>query len=295
MGVVRVQKNSNYSVISNVHLQDNSLSWKAKGILSYLLSKPDNWQIYIAQLKNESTDGRDSTASGIRELINAGYITREYSRNAAGQMTGRDYVVYETALECKTLEKPVNGTDKPKTENPTLGNSSTVKPLLLNTDINNNGLKENNDDEQTGAGADPGPGQEPGKDVSSSSPLSESELSVALAGLMALVPEQFQNHSIQKRIEKALGSYSVGYIRSAIFYTNDYSTENKWQKYRSYLGKTIDMGYAYGYKINGSADDPAITKSFEEMTDDTLKLMAGAGNTWASQELARRSEQIQEK
>ena len=275
MGIVRVQKNSNYSVISNVHLQDESLSWKAKGILSYLLSKPDDWQIYIAHLKNQSTDGKDATASGIRELIEAGYITRDYTRNEAGQIIGRDYVVYETALEDKALEKPVNGDDNPKTENPTLDNPTTVKPSLLNTDTIKDGLKTNNDDIQ----APPDPVSEPNKETSPS--LSKNEL-------ITLVPEDFQTKAVERVIEQAISTYSAGYIKSAIQYTTDHSTGQTGQKYKAYLSKCIEGGWAYGYESPKAYVAQDVKSKFSKMPIDTLTLMADAGNQFAVDELQRR-------
>ena len=131
MPILRVEKNRNYSVISNVHLQDDSLSWKAKGLLSYLLSLPDTWQIYLEHLKNQSTDGRDSTRTGIKELLDKGYITRDFTRNDAGQIIGRDYIVREQPI----ADKPTS--DKPTSDNPILDN-----PTVVNTDNINNGLKE---------------------------------------------------------------------------------------------------------------------------------------------------------
>jgi len=287
MSIIRVQKNSNYSVMSNVHLQDENLSWKAKGLLSYLLSKPDSWQIYISHLKNQSTDGRDATASGMRELIDAGYITRDYTRNAAGHIIGRDYIVYETALEKKVLEKPVNNDDNPKTENPTLDNPTTVNPSLLNTDYIKDGLKKNNDDVEA---PQPKPmAQEPQKPPSSS--FSKNDLVSVLATLMALVPEQFQKPSIKKTIESGLKAHTEGYIKNAILYTVLHSNGHSWQKFKAYLGQCIDKNWHDGWEPEAQdtgIDLNAVRDRFKQMQDKGLEQLASAGNRLAIAELERR-------
>lgn len=71
--IVRVNKTQNYTVMSNTHLKDDRLSWKAKGIHSYILSLPDDWKVILEHLKTVSTDGRDSTTAGIKELYKYRY------------------------------------------------------------------------------------------------------------------------------------------------------------------------------------------------------------------------------
>ena len=280
MSIIRVQKNSNYSIISNVHLQDETLSWKAKGILSYLLSKPDNWQVYIAHLKNQSTDGRDATASGIRELINAGYISRDYTRNEAGQMTGRSYVVYESSFE----QKAVNKGDNPKTENPLLGNPTLDNTELPNTD-GKQILKKTTTDVQ------PQPERvdtyEPGQEKTSS-PSSEIQLITMFAGLMFLIPEQHRKQSIENTVKKALKSHSEDYIRAAIAYTCAHSSGATTQKFRAYLGKCIENHWHDGFQPEPGSDQSAIKKEFAKMPDAVLRMLSDAGNKFASDELKKR-------
>jgi hypothetical protein len=86
--IKRVKRETPFVQIDKRALQDESLSWKAKGLLAYLLSLPDDWQIYINELKNHATDGRDSTATALKELISAGYITRNYAEREEGKFTG---------------------------------------------------------------------------------------------------------------------------------------------------------------------------------------------------------------
>lgn len=280
MSIIRVQKNSNYSIISNVHLQDETLSWKAKGILSYLLSKPDNWQVYIAHLKNQSTDGRDATASGIRELINAGYLSRDYTRNEAGQMTGRSYVVYESSFEQKAVNKGAN----PKTENPLLDNPTLDNPTLLNTDVKQILKKTTTDVQPPPERVDP---VDHGQEKTSPS-FSESELISILAGLMLLIPAQHKKPSVENTVKKALKSHSEDYIRAAIAYTVANSNGNTVQKFKAYLGKTIENHWHDGFEPDKAPDQSAIKNEFSKMPDEVLRMLSDAGNKFASDELKKR-------
>ena len=90
----RRKKPSKYVQLDNRLLQDETLSWKAKGLLAYLLALPEDWQVNIADLTKRSTDGRDGTASGIKELVAAGYVFRERVTNR-GRFEGYDYHVFE--------------------------------------------------------------------------------------------------------------------------------------------------------------------------------------------------------
>ncbi|AMB93604.1 hypothetical protein [Aerococcus sanguinicola] len=95
----RIKKTSNYSVIDNDFLHRSDLSWKAKGILAYLLSLPDDWVIRIETVKAQATDGKTSFRSGWTELVKQGYIERNPVRNGAGQRIKYwETVVYERPL-----------------------------------------------------------------------------------------------------------------------------------------------------------------------------------------------------
>lgn len=93
--VVKVIKNSNYTVMSNLHLQDSNISLKAKGLLSIVLSLPDNWDYTIAGLLHFAKDGRDSFRSTLQELEHSGYLVRERVRNESGQLKSNSYTFYE--------------------------------------------------------------------------------------------------------------------------------------------------------------------------------------------------------
>ena len=99
--IFRVKKNKNNPFVQMYKqpINNENLSFKAKGILAYLLSKPDDWQVYEVDLQNHATDGKTSISNGIKELIDAGYIERSIKRNDKGHFNGYDYRVYEVPTE----------------------------------------------------------------------------------------------------------------------------------------------------------------------------------------------------
>lgn len=111
----RKKKTSNFIMLDKTALQDPRLSWKAKGLHSYLIGLPDDWKINIADLSNRSEDGRESTGNGMKELIAAGYVQRTRALNEKNQFEGYDYEVsehpdYSESVNGETEDgKPVYG------------------------------------------------------------------------------------------------------------------------------------------------------------------------------------------
>lgn len=99
MGVFRVEKTKNYTVMSNYHFKDKKLSWKAKGLMSTMLSLPDDWDYSIRGLEAMSTDGNKAVRSGLKELEENGYLTRTAIRDEKGIIRDWDYTIYENPLE----------------------------------------------------------------------------------------------------------------------------------------------------------------------------------------------------
>lgn len=112
--IFRVIKNANYTTLSNYHFKDKRLSWKAKGLLSTMLSLPDNWDFTVEGLAALSGDGVKSTSSGLKELEEYGYLVREQHRNEKGYYAETCYNVYEQPVEKaeesqnRELTEPVN-------------------------------------------------------------------------------------------------------------------------------------------------------------------------------------------
>ena len=133
MPVFRVERNKGYTVMSNHHLRNKDLTLKAKGLLSQMLSLPEDWDYTLKGLALINREKIDAIRQAIRELEQAGYIVRSRERDERGRLRGADYVIYEQpqtppALDLPTLENPT--LDNPTQENPTLEN-----PTQLNKDI----------------------------------------------------------------------------------------------------------------------------------------------------------------
>ena len=143
MAVFRIDKTRDYTVMSNHHLRNTELSLKAKGLLSLMLSLPENWDYTTKGLAAICKDGIDSISSCIRELEKYGYIIRERMRNEKGQLTTIEYTI---------LEQPKNTPperEKPIRENPVLDIPAQVEPIQENTaqlNTNKSNIKELNTD-----------------------------------------------------------------------------------------------------------------------------------------------------
>lgn len=132
MSVVRVHKNSNFTVMSNYHFKEKKMSLKAKGLLSLMLSLPDDWDYSIAGLTTLSKDGRDGVMSALGELEKFGYLERSRVINDKGQFAGVEYNIYEHPQEKPVSEKPnqENSTsEKPNSENRDQLNTNSINYL----------------------------------------------------------------------------------------------------------------------------------------------------------------------
>lgn len=141
MAVFRIEKTRDYTVMANHHLRNTALSLKAKGLLSLMLSLPEDWDYTTKGLARICRDGVDSICSTVKELEDNGYIIRRRIRNEKGQMTTVEYII----MEQPKPPSPEQG--KPKRENPVLENPVLGKPEQdnpdqlntkeLNTDLSN--------------------------------------------------------------------------------------------------------------------------------------------------------------
>ena len=110
MPFFRVNKTKDYTIMANHHLKNRDLSLKAKGLLSVMLSLPEDWHFTVHGLVSICKEGRDSISGAVRELEEAGYIVRHRLRDKEGHINGLEYIIYETP------QKPENnGPDGSKT------------------------------------------------------------------------------------------------------------------------------------------------------------------------------------
>ncbi len=164
MAVFRVERNKGYTVMSNHHLRNKELTLKAKGLLSQMLSLPEDWDYTLAGLARINREQIDAIREAVKELETAGYIRRSRERDEKGRLRGADYVIYEQPqpdeeqaaepkdaqppiLDLPTLENPM--LDYPTLEKPTQEKPTLENPMQLNKDIQKTNLpkkeKENTD------------------------------------------------------------------------------------------------------------------------------------------------------
>ena len=131
MAVYRVQRTRDYTVMSNYHLKDKGLTLKSKGLLSMILSLPEEWNYTTRGLASICKEGVDAIGSALKELETAGYIVRRQLRGANGRITDTEYIIYEQP-QPKKLDMLPSDVVSPDTENPITVNPSAVNPLPEN-------------------------------------------------------------------------------------------------------------------------------------------------------------------
>ena len=141
MAVFRIEKTRDYTVMSNHHLRNTDLSLKAKGLLSLMLSLPEEWDYTTKGLARICKDGVDSICAGVRELEDHGYVVRERVRNANGQLGAIEYTILEQPRPPEPKrENPVQA--NPVLGSPVLGKPEQEKPAQLNIDISSNQISK---------------------------------------------------------------------------------------------------------------------------------------------------------
>lgn len=138
------KESGNFVTIHKGFIQDSNLSWKAKGLLLYLLSRPDDWQIYETELIKHTSDGLSSLKSGIKELEKTGYIERKRKRDDKGRLKEYEYEVFEQPYHMRNSyvgKTNVGNSNVGKTyvgKSHTTNNNSTYNDLTNNNSTNNN-------------------------------------------------------------------------------------------------------------------------------------------------------------
>ena len=138
MAVFRVERNKGYTVMSNHHLRNKELSLKAKGLLSQMLSLPEDWDYTLKGLSLINREKIDAIREAIKELERAGYIVRSRERDEKGRLRGTDYVIFEQpqtspVSDLPTLDNPT--LEKPTQEKPTLENPTQLNKDIQRTDL----------------------------------------------------------------------------------------------------------------------------------------------------------------
>ena len=155
MAVFRIEKTRDYTVMSNHHLRNAGLSLKSKGLLSMMLSLPEDWNYTTRGLAKICKEGTDSIGSALKELERAGYIVRNRLRDSKGKIVDVEYVIYETPHPPDTgqLCEDEPDTACPNTENPDMDNPCLENRPQLNKEKRN--PEEQNTDSSSTEGSNP--------------------------------------------------------------------------------------------------------------------------------------------
>lgn len=154
MAIVRKSTTKNYSIIPNIGLIDPNLSAKAKGLLAYMLTLPNDWRFHQEELEKHFTDGTKSIRTALNELITQGYVVKKSLRDVNGKFSGTDWVVYDnpTFENRKSVEIPLNHGSQnenavksaitPSCEKRNAGKRNAENGTLLSTNYTNNLSKQ---------------------------------------------------------------------------------------------------------------------------------------------------------
>lgn len=137
MAIIRQKRKERFSIVDNKVIEDERLSFKARGLLIYMLSKPDDWKFYTEELaKRSNKDGISAIKTALNEIEDAGYLTRKQGHKKNGQFTSQDWILTDTSTNSPQAEKPLadkTPAGKALADNRTLPNTD-FKP---NTDLSN--------------------------------------------------------------------------------------------------------------------------------------------------------------
>ena len=148
MAVFRVERTQNYTVMSNYHLRDRRLSLKAKGLLSLMLSLPEDWDYTLSGLARISLEGKDAIRAAVVELEQAGYVQRRQTTDKAGKFSSNEYIIREWPNPEKLPPKGPSAAD-PSSENPTARKPSAAftspeKPTQIKKDSEKTNIENTN-------------------------------------------------------------------------------------------------------------------------------------------------------
>lgn len=154
MAIVRKSTTKNYSIIPNIGLIDPNLSAKAKGLLAYMLTLPNDWRFHQEELKKHFTDGTKSIRTALNKLITQGYVVKKSLRDVNGKFSGTDWIVYDnpTFENRKSVKIPLNHGSQnenavksaitPSCEKRNAGKRNAENGTLLSTNYTNNLSKQ---------------------------------------------------------------------------------------------------------------------------------------------------------
>lgn len=145
-----IKESGNFVTVHKNFIHDNNLTFKAKGILLYLLSRPDDWRIYESEILKHTRDGKDSLKSGIKELEEVGYVARTRKRNDKGHLNGYEYLVYEHPIQNGNSYLGKSDDGKSNIGESNVGKTVNGESVTTNNNRTNNDLTNNNNTNNDG-------------------------------------------------------------------------------------------------------------------------------------------------
>lgn len=139
-----IKESGNFVTVHKNFIHDSNLTFKSKGILLYLLSRPDDWQIYESEILKHTNDGKDSLKSGIKELEEIGYVVRTRKRNDKGHLNGYEYLVYEHPIQSGNSYLGLSDDGKSNIGESNVGKTVNGESVPTNNNRTNNDLTNNN-------------------------------------------------------------------------------------------------------------------------------------------------------
>ena len=133
MAGFRIEKTKDYTVMSNYHLRDRSLSLKAKGLLSLMLSLPEDWDYTLTGLAKINQEGKDAIRAAVVELERAGYIYRCQTVDKAGKFSSNEYIIRERPVPVPPAgpSSALPSSENPTTEYPAAGGTAAEKSTQI--------------------------------------------------------------------------------------------------------------------------------------------------------------------
>lgn len=140
--MTKINKKSNgfFTITNNQLIRDDRLSWKARGIFTYLWSMSDGWDFRVNEVSGHAKDGRDSLRAGLKELEEYGYLKRHYKQNNGGKLDGYEWILNDSPATGKSAENSIESNDIPATGKP--GDRDNRQPE--NPPLSNNNLRSIN-------------------------------------------------------------------------------------------------------------------------------------------------------
>nr|WP_319396124.1 hypothetical protein [uncultured Desulfobacter sp.] len=242
--ITRTEKTSNYTILPNEFLLDETISDKARGLLARLLSRPDNWRLNVNYLVKTGKSGHTAVRSAIRELEAAGYIQKEVSRHANGRIIGVEYIIRESPVKpcvdepaqepkttCRETRAKEDHTKAVSIKDNHMRKTQNKKTApIIKTDIKQT-LRETT---TTAPGADPG-----GCD-------SVSPSSCSCDAILNLIPEKHKSPMVVSLVNKAVGDYPARTVKEAVAYAAG-NVRGGSMQFKAYLDKALKNKWAEGY------------------------------------------------